>query len=65
MAIPKPAAFHHTCFLVRDLEGTAQRLSDSLGIEQWNIQTIEPEKCMVHGERPKSPDSLSPSLKAL
>ena len=50
MAIPKPAAFHHTCFLVRDLEGTAQRLSDSLGIEQWNIQTIEPEKCMVHGQ---------------
>ena len=35
-----PAALHHTCFLVRDLEGTAQRLSDALGIGPWNIWTI-------------------------
>jgi hypothetical protein len=36
MAAPKPVALHHTCFLVRDLEGTAQRLSDSLEIDLWN-----------------------------
>ena len=50
MPAPKPAAFHHTCFLVRDLEGTAQRLSDALGIDLWNIWTIEPAHCMVHGQ---------------
>jgi len=48
---PMPAALHHTCFLVRDLEGTAQRLSDSLGIGPWNIWTIEPPECTVHGQK--------------
>jgi catechol 2,3-dioxygenase-like lactoylglutathione lyase family enzyme len=50
MAIPLPAAYHHTCFLVRDLEGTAQRLSDSLGVGPWNIWTIQPARCMVRGQ---------------
>jgi catechol 2,3-dioxygenase-like lactoylglutathione lyase family enzyme len=45
-----PVALHHTCFLVRDLEGTAQRLSDALGIGPWNIWTITPEECRVHGQ---------------
>lgn len=45
-----PVALHHTCFLVRDLEGTAQRLSDALGIGPWNIWTITPAECRVHGE---------------
>jgi methylmalonyl-CoA/ethylmalonyl-CoA epimerase len=45
-----PAALHHTCFLVRDLETTAQRLSDALGIGPWNIWTITPAECKVHGE---------------
>lgn len=43
-------ALHHTCFLVRDLEGTARRLSDSLGIGPWNIWTITPAECKVHGQ---------------
>jgi methylmalonyl-CoA/ethylmalonyl-CoA epimerase len=60
MAIPNPAAFHHTCFLVRDLEGTAQRLSDALGIGPWNIWTIEPAQCMVHGR--ESPFSFRTAL---
>lgn len=51
MTTPNPAALHHTGFLVRDLEGTAQRLSDSLGIGPWNIWTIEPAECMVHGRK--------------
>jgi hypothetical protein len=42
MTISAPAALHHTCFLVRDLEGTAQALSDSLGTGSWNVWTIEP-----------------------
>ena len=49
-AKPVPVALHHTCFLVRDLEGTAQRLSDALGIGPWNIWTITPEECKVRGK---------------
>lgn len=45
-----PVALHHTCFLVRDLEGTAQQLSDALGIGPWNIWTITPTECRVHGQ---------------
>jgi catechol 2,3-dioxygenase-like lactoylglutathione lyase family enzyme len=44
-----PVALHHTCFLVRDLEGAAQRMSDALGIGPWNIWTITPAECKVHG----------------
>lgn len=44
-----PVALHHTCFLVRDLEGTAQQLSDALAIGPWNIWTITPAECRVHG----------------
>jgi methylmalonyl-CoA/ethylmalonyl-CoA epimerase len=50
MTMPSPAALHHTCFVVRDLEGTAQTLSDSLGIGPWNVWTIEPAECRVHGQ---------------
>jgi methylmalonyl-CoA/ethylmalonyl-CoA epimerase len=50
MTMPSPAALHHTCFLVRDLEGTAQVLSDSLGIGPWNVWTIEPAECRVRGQ---------------
>jgi hypothetical protein len=45
-----PVALHHTCFLVRDLERTAQQLSDALGIGPWNIWTITPAECSVHGQ---------------
>ena len=51
MAIPTAAALHHTAFLVRDLEATAQRLSDALGIGPWNVWTIAPAFCMVRGQR--------------
>ena len=50
MAMPIPTALHHTCFLVRDLEGTAQRLADALGVGPWNLFTIRPTACKVHGE---------------
>ena len=45
-----PTALHHTAFLVRDLEGAAQRFADSLGIGPWNIWTITPTVCRVHGQ---------------
>jgi hypothetical protein len=50
MSLPLPAALHHTSFVVRDVEGTAQKLSDALGIGPWNVWTISPEYCRVHGE---------------
>lgn len=45
-----PAALHHTCFLVRDIEGTARRLSDALGIGPWNVWTIALPEGKVHGQ---------------
>jgi catechol 2,3-dioxygenase-like lactoylglutathione lyase family enzyme len=60
MPMPAPSAFHHTCFVVRDLEGTAQRLSDALGIGPWNLWTIEPAECRVRGK--ESPFSFRVAL---
>jgi catechol 2,3-dioxygenase-like lactoylglutathione lyase family enzyme len=55
MIPPKPAAFHHTSFLVRDLEGTARALSASLGIGPWTLFTIVPTAAKVRGrEQPFS-----------
>ena len=50
MTPPVPVALHHTCFVVRDLEGTAQQLADSFGIGPWNIWTITPAESRVRGE---------------
>ena len=50
MTTPIPAALHHTCFLVRGLEGAAQRMADALGIGPWNIWTITPSECRVRGQ---------------
>jgi catechol 2,3-dioxygenase-like lactoylglutathione lyase family enzyme len=50
MTMPPAVALHHTCFLVHDLEGTARRLADSLGIGPWHVWTITPAECRVHGK---------------
>jgi len=50
MTMPNAVALHHTCFLVRDLEGAAKGLSDTLGIGPWNVWTIAPAECYVRGE---------------
>jgi methylmalonyl-CoA/ethylmalonyl-CoA epimerase len=50
MTMPDAVALHHTCFIVRDLEGAARALSDTLGVGPWNVWTIEPAECRVHGE---------------
>lgn len=50
MPNPSPAAFHHTCFVVRDLEAAAQRIADSFHIGPFAIWTIAPQVCRVNGE---------------
>ena len=60
MTSARPVALHHTCFLVRDLEGTARKLSDALGIGPWNVWTITPAECRVHGQA--SPFSFRAAL---
>ena len=50
MTRPIPVALHHTCFLVRDLEGAAQGMADALGIGPWNIWTIAPTENRVRGQ---------------
>ena len=55
MPSPAPAAFHHTCFLVRDLEGTAQRLADALGIAAFEVRTIVPAWSPVTARSARSP----------
>jgi catechol 2,3-dioxygenase-like lactoylglutathione lyase family enzyme len=58
--MPDAAAIHHTCFLVRDLEGAAKGLSDTLGIGPWHVWTIAPAECYVRGE--PSPFSFRAAL---
>jgi len=49
MSIPSPVGLDHACFVVEDLEITARRLSDSLGIGPWNVWTLEPAESKVYG----------------
>ena len=63
MTTAVPAALHHTCFLVRDLEGAAQKMSDALGIGPWNIWTIIPTESKVHGQ--PSPFSFRVAMAAV
>jgi len=50
MPRPTPAALHHTCFVVRDLESTAQRLASSLNVGPWSVLTIAPSRCVYRGK---------------
>lgn len=49
MGVMDLGTLHHTCFVVNDLEKTAQALADSLAVKPWNVWTIEPEECRVRG----------------
>jgi catechol 2,3-dioxygenase-like lactoylglutathione lyase family enzyme len=49
MTQPMPVAFHHTCFVVRDLEATARAMSKSFGIGPWNVWTIAPAEARIRG----------------
>jgi len=50
MGVADSGALHHTCFVVRDVEKTAQALAASLSIGPWNVWTIEPTQATVRGE---------------
>jgi catechol 2,3-dioxygenase-like lactoylglutathione lyase family enzyme len=50
MATSASGTFHHTCFLVHDVDATAARLAASLGIGPWNVWTIAPAEGTVHGQ---------------
>lgn len=48
MPVADSATFHHTCFLVRDIEAAAKQLAQSLGVT-WNLWTIEPSRAWLRG----------------
>jgi hypothetical protein len=50
MGVVDSGALHHTCFIVHDVEKTAQAMSESLAIGPWNVWTIEPTESTVRGE---------------
>jgi Glyoxalase/Bleomycin resistance protein/Dioxygenase superfamily len=49
MPVSNSAALHHTSVLVNDLEVSAAKLAKTLSVA-WNVWTIAPEHCFVHGE---------------
>jgi hypothetical protein len=49
MGVGDSGTFHHTAWVVRDLEKAAKALADSLSI-QWSVWTIEPVGYTVHGQ---------------
>ena len=49
MPVTNSAALHHTSVLVHDLEASAAKLAKTLSVV-WNVWTITPEHCFVHGE---------------
>ncbi len=49
MPLSDTATLHHSCFLVNDMEKSASALAKSLAV-QWNLWTIEPKKCTLHGQ---------------
>jgi hypothetical protein len=50
MGVIDSGTLHHTCFVVNDLEKSAQELADSLAMK-WNIWTIEPVDTTIRGQR--------------
>ena len=49
MAVTDGGAFHHTCFVVHDVDATAAKLEASLGIGPWHFETIEPPAATMRG----------------
>ena len=49
MSVVDSGTLHHTCLVVRDVRKTATALATSLGIKPWNVGTIAPQECTVHG----------------
>ncbi len=52
MTISNSATLHHSCFLVENLESSAEELSKALSVN-WGVWTLAPEKCFVNGQPAK------------
>lgn len=48
-----PGILHHTSFLVHDVDATAARLVETVGIGPWHVWTITPDEATLRG-RPVS-----------
>lgn len=48
MAVASNGTLHHVCYIVRDLNRTASRMADTLGIGPWGVWTIRPEASILH-----------------
>lgn len=49
MSALEGASFHHTCFVVHDVDATAATLTATLGIGDWELATISPVRTLVGG----------------
>ena len=49
MGVADRGKFHHTGFIVKDIEKTAAALAKSLSV-QWGLWTVEPTASTVHGQ---------------
>ena len=49
MSVTDKGKFHHTAFIVKDIEKTAATLAKSLSIK-WGLWTVEPTASTVHGQ---------------
>ena len=49
MGVADTGTLHHICFVVKDLENTAESLATALSLE-WHFFTIEPVSSTVHGQ---------------
>lgn len=47
MGVTDGGTVHHTCFVVDDVDATSAKLSESLGIGPWHLETIEPPATTV------------------
>ena len=51
MGVGDSGTLHHTCFVVHDVEKSAQALADALSIGPWNIWLLEPGEGTVRGRQ--------------
>lgn len=50
MSVTESGTLHHTCFVVNDIEKTAEALANALDIK-WNVWMLEPVSSTVHSRK--------------
>jgi hypothetical protein len=50
MSVTDSGTLHHTCFVVNDIEKTAEALANAFDIK-WNVWALEPADSTVHGKK--------------